>query len=62
MIECVISDFGGVLTTPLIHSFAAFQDETGIEPEVLGLAMQEIADEDGAPPSLPPREGRDHRG
>ena len=29
-IEVVISDFGGVLTTPLLQSFIAFQDETGI--------------------------------
>ena len=50
MIECVISDFGGVLTTPLIHSFAAFQDQTGIEPDVLGRAMQEIAEEEGSHP------------
>jgi putative hydrolase of the HAD superfamily len=50
VIECVISDFGGVLTTPLIHSFAAFQDQTGIEPDVLGRAMQEIAEEEGTHP------------
>ena len=50
MIECVISDFGGVLTTPLIHSFAAFQDETGIEPAVLGEAMQGIAEREGTHP------------
>ncbi len=39
-IEAVISDFGGVLTTPLIESFMAFQDQTGITTEVLGRAMQ----------------------
>ena len=46
----VISDFGGVLTTPLMHSFAAFQDQTGIPPEALGNAMQRIAEADGAHP------------
>jgi putative hydrolase of the HAD superfamily len=46
----VISDFGGVLTTPLIGSFAAVQDETGIEPAALGRAMQAIAEADGAHP------------
>jgi putative hydrolase of the HAD superfamily len=46
----VISDFGGVLTTPLIGSFAKVQDQTGISPESLGRAMQTIADEDGAHP------------
>jgi putative hydrolase of the HAD superfamily len=46
----VISDFGGVLTTPLLGSFAAFQDQTGISPSALGNAMQAIAEEDGAHP------------
>jgi putative hydrolase of the HAD superfamily len=49
-IEAVISDFGGVLTTPLIHSFSAFQDETGIPMESLGVAMQRIAERDGRHP------------
>ena len=49
-IRAIVSDFGGVLTTPLIQSFAAFQDETGITPEALGRAMQRAADRDGAHP------------
>jgi putative hydrolase of the HAD superfamily len=49
-LRAIISDFGGVLTTPLIQSFAAFQDETGIAPEALGRAMQRIAERDGAHP------------
>jgi putative hydrolase of the HAD superfamily len=49
-IEAVISDFGGVLTTPLIESFMAFQDETGISMETLGITMQEIAEADGEHP------------
>jgi len=49
-IRCVISDFGGVLTTPLMHSFAAFQDQTGIPNAALGAAMQRIAAADGAHP------------
>jgi putative hydrolase of the HAD superfamily len=48
--RAVISDFGGVLTTPLLHSFAAFQDQTGIPPDALGFAMQRIAEADGAHP------------
>jgi epoxide hydrolase-like predicted phosphatase len=40
----VISDFGGVLTTPLLRSFVAFQNETGVPFEALGHAMQRIAD------------------
>jgi putative hydrolase of the HAD superfamily len=49
-IEAVISDFGGVLTTPLVQSFMAFQNETGISPENLGRAMQVIAEADGENP------------
>jgi putative hydrolase of the HAD superfamily len=49
-IEAVISDFGGVLTTPLIQSFMAFQDETGISAETLGKAMQAIAETNGENP------------
>jgi putative hydrolase of the HAD superfamily len=46
-IKAVISDFGGVLTTPLIESFMAFQDQTGITTEVLGKGMQAAADANG---------------
>ena len=46
----VISDFGGVLTTPLVQSFVAFQDETGIAMETLGLTMQRIAEREGRHP------------
>lgn len=49
-IKAVISDFGGVLTTPLVDSFAAFQDESGVHPAALGRAMQRAADRDGAHP------------
>jgi putative hydrolase of the HAD superfamily len=49
-IEAVISDFGGVLTTPLFQSFMAFQDETGIATETLGKAMQAVAEADGENP------------
>ena len=46
----MISDFGGVLTTPLIESFMAFQDETGISMETLGVTMQSIAEAEGEHP------------
>ena len=57
-IRAVISDFGGVLTTPLMHSFAAFQDETGIDLGALGRAMQRIAEADGAHPLFELEKGR----
>ena len=49
-ITTVISDFGGVLTTPLVQSFAAVQDETGVPFEELGKAMARIEGDDGAHP------------
>jgi putative hydrolase of the HAD superfamily len=49
-IEAIVSDFGGVLTTPLIQSFMAFQDETGISAETLGKAMQIAAEANGENP------------
>ena len=39
-IQAIVSDFGGVLTTPLLKSFAAIQDDIGISAESLGLAMR----------------------
>jgi len=49
-IEAIVCDFGGVLTTPLIQSFMAFQDETGISAETLGKAMQAAAEANGENP------------
>jgi putative hydrolase of the HAD superfamily len=57
-IRAVISDFGGVLTTPLLGSFAAFQDETGISAETLGRAMQRIAESEGEHPLFELERGR----
>jgi len=45
-IRAIVSDFGGVLTTPLLHSFAAIQDDIGISAESLGKAMREGLEED----------------
>jgi putative hydrolase of the HAD superfamily len=47
LIRAVISDFGGVLTTPLIESFLAYQRETGIALEDLGTAMGRLMEQDG---------------
>jgi putative hydrolase of the HAD superfamily len=49
-IEAVVCDFGGVLTTPLLSSFMAVQDEIGISPENIGKAMRAITEEDGENP------------
>ncbi len=42
-IEAVVCDFGGVLTTPLMGSFLALQDEVGIAVEDFGAAMKDAA-------------------
>jgi putative hydrolase of the HAD superfamily len=57
-LRAIISDFGGVLTTPLLGSFAACQDKTGIPPEALGMAMQRIAEAEGEHPLYELERGR----
>jgi hypothetical protein len=57
-IRAVISDFGGVMTTPLLGAFLAFQDETGISGEALGRAMQRIAERAGEHPLFELERGR----
>ena len=47
-IKAIVSDFGGVLTTPLVQSFMAFQDQTGISAETLGTAMQGATEANGS--------------
>ena len=49
-IEAIVSDFGGVLTTPLVQSFMAFQDRTGITAEALGRGMQAASEANGGNP------------
>jgi putative hydrolase of the HAD superfamily len=57
-ITTVISDFGGVLTTPLVQSFAAVQDQTGIPFEELAKAMARVQEEDGRHPLFELETGR----
>ena len=38
-VGAVISDFGGVLTSPLLDGFQAFQESSGVPLEELGKAM-----------------------
>lgn len=46
-IEAVVSDFGGVLTTPLMGSFLALQDAHGVSVEDFGAAMRAAAEKEG---------------
>ena len=57
-IEAVLSDFGGVLTSPLLDTFRAFQDSSGISLESLGSAMAAVAERTGAHPLFELETGR----
>jgi putative hydrolase of the HAD superfamily len=57
-IRGVISDFGGVLTTPLVEAFTAVQEQSGIPVEALGRAMARVAARDGANPLFELETGR----
>ena len=50
MIKALISDFGGVLTSPLAAGFLAYQEEAKISLEDLGRAMQTATEAHGEHP------------
>ena len=50
MIRAVVCDFGGVLTSPLVGSFRAYSDHSGIPLEALGGALAAIYEREGAHP------------
>ena len=50
MRRALISDFGGVLTSPLQEGFLAYQDESGVSLEDLGKAMARAIEEHGDHP------------
>jgi putative hydrolase of the HAD superfamily len=57
-IAAVISDFGGVLTSPLLGSFQAFQESSGVPLEELGTAMAAIGLRRGVNPLFELETGR----
>jgi putative hydrolase of the HAD superfamily len=57
-IGAVISDFGGVLTSPMLDSFAGFQDASGISLEQLGVAIGKLWEREGAHPLFELETGR----
>jgi putative hydrolase of the HAD superfamily len=57
-VEAIISDFGGVLTTPLIGSFLAFRESTGVSLEELGKAMAAVGARLGVNPLFELETGR----
>jgi putative hydrolase of the HAD superfamily len=48
--KAIISDFGGVLTSPLSIGFFAYQEASGVTTEDLGRAMQGLAEARGENP------------
>jgi putative hydrolase of the HAD superfamily len=50
VITTLISDFGGVLTTPLVRGFLAYQEESDVTMEDLGHAMVRAEEAHGAHP------------
>jgi putative hydrolase of the HAD superfamily len=50
VIRAVVSDFGGVLTAPLLHGFARIQADTGVPPETFGAALARATATDGRNP------------
>ena len=50
MRRALITDFGGVLTSPLQASFLAYQEESGVSLEDLGRAMARATEEHGEHP------------
>jgi putative hydrolase of the HAD superfamily len=57
-LRAVISDFGGVLTTPLMAAFAGVHERMGVPMEALGRAMQCLAERDGSYPLFELEKGR----
>jgi epoxide hydrolase-like predicted phosphatase len=57
-IEAIVSDFGGVLTSPLLNSFLAFEEQSGISPAALGQALGAISDRAGSHPLAELETGR----
>jgi len=50
VIQAVVSDWGGVLTAPLLQGFARVQADTGVPPEAFGAALASATATDGRNP------------
>ena len=57
-VEAIISDFGGVLTSPLMQSFVGLLDASGVSLESLGKAMGAIGERQGSNPLFELETGR----
>jgi putative hydrolase of the HAD superfamily len=50
MITTIVSDLGGVLTTPLLDAFVAYQDHSGVQLQEFWTALGELSTNGGANP------------
>ena len=57
-IQALVSDFGGVLTTPLVESFAALQGDSEVTLEAVGMALARVAEAEGRNPLYELETGR----
>jgi epoxide hydrolase-like predicted phosphatase len=57
-VEAIVSDFGGVLTSPLVDSFVGVLDSSGVSLEALGKAMAALAEREGSNPLFELETGR----
>ncbi len=57
-VEAIISDFGGVLTSPLLDGFTGVMESSGISLESLGKAMVAIAERQESNPLFELETGR----
>jgi putative hydrolase of the HAD superfamily len=57
-VQAIISDFGGVLTSPLQESFVDLMQDSGVSLESLGKAMATIAERQGSNPLFELETGR----
>ncbi|MBV9803538.1 MAG: HAD family phosphatase [Solirubrobacterales bacterium] len=57
-IEGIVSDFGGVLTSPLVDSFVGVLDPSGVTFEELGKAMAALTEREGSNPLFELETGR----
>ncbi|HWF50300.1 MAG TPA: HAD family phosphatase [Solirubrobacteraceae bacterium] len=57
-VQAIISDFGGVLTSPLLDSFIAYEKISGISVDELGRAMGKLWERDGTHPLFELETGR----
>ncbi len=57
-IQAIVSDFGGVLTSPLSTAFRAFEDAAGIPLKALGSALAALQERDGTHPLFELETGR----